>query len=86
VKLKLDENIPHSAGNRLATLGLDVDTVLDENLGGHPDSDVWAASQSEGRLLVTQDLDFSDVRRFAPGTHCGLLLVRLPDVDVHHTH
>jgi len=62
-------------------LGLDVDTVLDENLGGHPDSDVWVASQSEGRLLVTQDLDFSDVRRFAPGTHCGLLLVRLPDAE-----
>lgn len=28
---------------------------------------------------MTQDLDFSDVRRFAPGTHFGLLLVRLPD-------
>jgi predicted nuclease of predicted toxin-antitoxin system len=81
VKLKLDENIPRSAANRLAALGLEVDTVLDESLGGRPDSDVWAASQSEGRLLVTQDLDFSDIRRFAPGTHHGLLLVRLPDAE-----
>jgi len=26
---------------------------------------------------VTQDLDFSDVRKFAPGTHAGIMLVRL---------
>jgi hypothetical protein len=27
--------------------------------------------------LTTQDLDFSDLRRFAPGTHHGLMIVRL---------
>ena len=26
---------------------------------------------------MTQDLDFSDMRRFSPGTHAGLLLLRL---------
>lgn len=35
------------------------------------------AAQSEGRFLITQDLDFSDARKFEPGTHHGLLLVRL---------
>lgn len=79
MRLKLDENIPHSAKSRLIQLGMDVDTVLDEGLQGHADSDVWAAAQHEGRLLVTQDLDFSDVRKFAPGTHRGVLVVRLPD-------
>jgi hypothetical protein len=78
VKLKLDENIPVSAAPRLAALGFDVQTVLDEGLGGHIDTDVWAAAQSEGRLLVAQDLDFSDIRRFKPGTHEGLLVARLP--------
>jgi predicted nuclease of predicted toxin-antitoxin system len=42
---------------------------------------VWAAAQTEGRFLVTQDLDFSDIRRFAPGTHHGVLIVRLPDSE-----
>jgi hypothetical protein len=37
VKIKLDENIPASAGPRLATLGLDVDTVLAEGLAGKTD-------------------------------------------------
>jgi predicted nuclease of predicted toxin-antitoxin system len=79
LKLKLDENIPASARSRLAQLGHDVDTVLDESLGGSVDSEVWGAAQREQRLLVTQDLDFSDIRQFAPGTHYGILLVRLPD-------
>jgi predicted nuclease of predicted toxin-antitoxin system len=79
VKLKLDENIAASAKERLAAMGFDVDTALDEGLGGRPDNEVWAASQAEQRFLVTQDLDFSDVRRFQPGMHEGILLVRLPD-------
>ena len=27
--------------------------------------------------MITQDLDFSDLRQFAPGSHHGILLVRL---------
>jgi hypothetical protein len=39
VKLKLDENLPQSAAPRLAALGYDVDTVLDERPGGRSDED-----------------------------------------------
>jgi hypothetical protein len=38
VKLKLDENVPASAAPRLAALGYDVHTVLDESLGGKHDA------------------------------------------------
>jgi predicted nuclease of predicted toxin-antitoxin system len=79
VKIKLDENIPHGVRDRFAGQELDIETVIDEGLGGRPDTEVWAAAQAEGRFLVTQDLDFSDRRKFAPGTHHGLLIVRLPD-------
>lgn len=51
--------------------------MQEEGLQGAPDPDVWAGSQEAKRFLVTQDLDFSDVREFAPGTHFGILLVRL---------
>jgi hypothetical protein len=34
--------------------------------------------QAHGRVFITQDLDFSDARKYVPGTHHGLLLVRLP--------
>ncbi len=79
MKLKLDENLPESLLTALAALGHDADNVTQEGLAGHSDPDVWAAAQKEDRFLITQDLDFSDVRRFSPGTHCGLLLVRLPN-------
>ncbi len=81
MKLKLDENLPVTLATRLRERGYDVDTVLDEGLGGRPDETVWQAAQAEGRFLVTQDLDFSDTRKFVPGTHHGILLVRLPDTE-----
>ena len=75
--IKLDENLPERLVGELAALGHDVDTVRAEHLDGRDDNEVWVAAQDAGRFLVTQDLDFSDVRRYAPGTHAGLLLVRL---------
>ena len=65
MKLKLDENLP--------------DTVPQEGLAGRDDQAVWNAAQEAMRFLITQDLDFSDIRRYAPGTHHGLMIVRLRD-------
>jgi predicted nuclease of predicted toxin-antitoxin system len=79
VKIKLDENLPESLVAALRALHHDTDNVRQEGLAGRNDPDVWAAAQADRRFLVTQDLDFSDVRQFRPGTHHGLLLVRLPD-------
>jgi predicted nuclease of predicted toxin-antitoxin system len=77
MRIKLDENLPTGLSPLLRTLGHDVSTVEDEGLSGKVDFDIWQAVQTEGRFLITQDLDFSDLRRFAPGTHQGILLVRL---------
>lgn len=63
----------------LASLGHEIDTVPQEGLAGQNDAHVWHATQTAGRFFITQDLDFSDVRRFMPGAHHGLLLVRLRD-------
>jgi predicted nuclease of predicted toxin-antitoxin system len=77
MKVTLDENLPARLVRLLAQLGHDTHTVQQEGLAGKPDADIWAAAQTAARFLITQDLDFSDIRRFAPGTHQGLLLVRL---------
>jgi len=83
MKIKLDENLPARLAIALAELGHDADTGPQQGLTGRPDREIWAAAQADERFLITQDLDFSDVRRFRPGTHHGLLLVRLrePDAD-----
>ena len=77
MKIKLDENLPTALIEALANLGHDVHSVPDERLGGFPDETIMQAAQDESRFLITQDLDFSDIRRFAPGKHPGILLVRL---------
>jgi predicted nuclease of predicted toxin-antitoxin system len=77
MKIKLDENLPVRLAILLNNIGHDTHTVHQESLAGHTDSDIWEAAQQESSFLITQDMDFSDSRRFAPGTHHGMLLVRL---------
>jgi len=77
MNIKLDENIPSRLAIVLEDLGHEVHTVHSERLVGHKDNEIWEAAQKESRFLITQDLDFSDLRRFAPGTHHGILLARL---------
>lgn len=77
MRIKLDENMPASLVPALRDLSHDVDTAVEEGLKGARDPTIFATSQEMGRFLITQDLDFSDLRRFEPGTHHGILLVRL---------
>lgn len=79
VNIKLDENMPEALVPVLAELGHDADTVPQEGRAGQEDTSVWDAAQQAKRFLITQDLDFSDSRKFVPGTHYGLLLIRLRD-------
>ena len=77
MKIKLDENMPTRLADVLRDIGHDVLTVFDENISGCDDGLLWNECQKELRFLVTQDLDFSDIRKYSPGNHCGLMLVRL---------
>lgn len=77
MNVKLDENMPVRLVAVLTELGHETDTVPNEGAAGKDDEAVWGLACRAGRFLITQDLDFSDARRYAPGTHPGLLLVRL---------
>lgn len=78
MRIKLDENMPVRLSAALNAMGNDVETAYSEGLsGGAKDEVVWTVSQDERCLLIAQDLDFSDSRRFQPGLHQGIILVRL---------
>lgn len=79
MKLKLDENIPLDAVVAMRRRHIDADTVVDEQLAGATDPAVLDAARAEGRMLVTLDRGFGDVRRYPPGTHPGILVLRPVD-------
>jgi len=79
MQIKLDECVPTAAARSLLLMGHDVHTVREEGLNGSPDDAVWKAAQLERRFLITTDLDFSNVRQYRPGSHAGVLLLRLKD-------
>ncbi len=84
MKIKLDENLPLGLAVALRNLGHKVHTTTEEGLAGKSDAEIWSVTQREERFLITQDLDFADLRRFAPGSHHGILLVRLHSPDWRH--
>ena len=83
LQFKIDENLPLEAAALLRAAGYDTHTVYDEALAGAADPAVAAACAREARVLVTLDLDFSDVRAYPPGTHPGIIVLRprAPDRD-----
>lgn len=76
MRLKLDENLPHDLAMALRRDGHDVHTVVEEHLAGESDPVVVAAATDEGRLLLTLDRGIGDLRRYPPGSHAGILVLR----------
>jgi predicted nuclease of predicted toxin-antitoxin system len=80
--VKLDEHLGKAHLQLLREGSYDADSVLGERLAGSSDEVLWSRVVADGRFLITLDLDFSDVRRFRPGTHPGILLVRARSTSV----
>lgn len=81
---KIDENMPVEAATILTAAGHDCLTIYDEDLSGASDDLIATACRSEGRVLLTLDLDFSDVRLYPPGTHPGIIVLRPREPDRSH--
>lgn len=79
MRIKLDENVTIAARSLLVAAGYDADTVQDESLTGTDDEQLIEICRREERLLVTFDVGFGDVRAHPPGSHSGVVLLRLRD-------
>jgi predicted nuclease of predicted toxin-antitoxin system len=75
----VDEDMPRSTARVLRQTGHTAEDVRDVGLRGHSDQEVFDYAQSQGAILVTADKDFSNALRFPPGTHSGIIVVRVPD-------
>jgi predicted nuclease of predicted toxin-antitoxin system len=83
MKLKLDENLGHRAGELLRERGHDVATVIGQGLAGTSDQLLAAACQGERRCLVTLDLEFGNPLVFQPSKYSGIAVLRLPSKPGH---
>jgi len=76
MKLKLDENISRHLKPILEDLNHDLLTVSDQGLLSQNDTAIGMAAKTEGRMLLTLDLEFGDLRKYPPGRHPGIILFR----------
>jgi predicted nuclease of predicted toxin-antitoxin system len=78
VRFKLDENCDPRWQTTLISAGYDVATVFDEDLQGAEDETIASACRSEGRCLITADLDFAQLLDFPPENFSGIIVLRHP--------
>ncbi|MCU0596239.1 MAG: DUF5615 family PIN-like protein [Desulfobacterota bacterium] len=76
MKIKVDEDLPKAVAESLRRVIPDTLTELDEGLSGALDPKLWDIAQGEGRFLITGDKAFANIRKYPPGTHHGVLLLR----------
>jgi len=81
MRAKTDENLPRFVAERLQAAGHDVLSVADQQLGGATDTRLATVCHDEGRILVTLDLDFADIRQYPPGSGPGLVVMRPKSQD-----
>lgn len=81
MRFKTDENLHPDASVFLSARGHDAITVWDQGLRGTLDEDLAQVCKQEGRVLVSLDLDFSDIRAYPPEEFPGILVLRLRSQD-----
>jgi len=74
--VKLDENLGKSHAKFLRSAGYCTKRVHEQGLSGQSDEEVWSKVCKEHLLFITLDTDFADVRKYPPGSHAGIVMLR----------
>lgn len=70
----------------LQSWGHDVVTTQEENLVGEADEVLLRQAVAQERVLVTNDLDFSNIRRYPPTEHRGIIVLKIRPRTLHEVH
>ena len=73
MRFLLDENVRAEIGAWLRTAGHDVVHVPP----GLPDAAIFRLAQEQHRILVTHDAKFANILRYPPGTHGGIIRLKI---------
>lgn len=64
MKFKVDENLPIEVADLFEAAGHEASTVHEEGLGGAEDQRIVEQCRVEGRVLITLDVGFADIREY----------------------
>jgi predicted nuclease of predicted toxin-antitoxin system len=73
----VDADTPRSSVQVFKDFGQDALHVQDVGLRDAND-DIFAYAQAEGRIIVSRDLDWSNLLDYPLGSHCGIVVLRVP--------
>src|SRR3989338_2540236 len=76
MKFLIDADCHRSIGSALKKDGHQVSDIRD--LIPHcPDETIYKLLQKESYILITRDLDFSNILRYPASSNCGIILLRV---------
>jgi predicted nuclease of predicted toxin-antitoxin system len=78
MKFKLDECMDVRLVRLFAEAGHGSQTVQAEGLSGAPDTKIYTACSRERRILITQDMVFSNAFVYSPLATEGIIVIRNP--------
>ncbi|MFZ2937925.1 MAG: DUF5615 family PIN-like protein [Candidatus Omnitrophota bacterium] len=76
MKLILDADIPRSFLFRLKNQGHDVIDVRNLSKTSLRDEEIFQIARKEQRILITRDLDFSNILHYPPKISYGIIVLR----------
>jgi len=63
-----------------------VETAQGAGLMGQDDPVLLAHAVQRGQILITNDLDFGDIRHYPPPHHCGVIVLRIRAKSIDRVH
>jgi predicted nuclease of predicted toxin-antitoxin system len=73
----IDECVYRVTTQLLRNWGHDVLTAQEAGLAGKSDEDILAYAVTHQRVLITIDMDFSNIRRFPPKSYIGIIVLKI---------
>lgn len=84
MRFKIDENLPVEFAALFTQAGHDAVTVTSQSMQGEPDPAIADVCVREGRVLITLDLGFADIRAYPPHLYPGIIVLRVKRQDKKH--
>ena len=84
--LLADECVYKATTDFMRSLGCDVVTVQELGLAGASDDVVIDKALALGRVLLTRDMDFSNILLYPPAQYLGIVVLKMSPTTVEDVH